>query len=129
MAFTSKAPHTCKYCQQITLDLTHSRCITQFSCGVEEAIAADEAGCPLFHGFIDDLQKNTSTRNILATGGVLNLGLRYLKEDLPFSPAIIEPLVRETSDDEWQHVFFGKFPSLSLWTCEGILPTSLALST
>ncbi|KAI2619216.1 HET-domain-containing protein [Hypoxylon sp. NC1633] len=63
----------------------------QLSYDIEEAVAADRAGCPLFHAFIDNIKKNTRLGNSLI------LTLRYEKEDLPYFPA---NLVLIVTDDE-----------------------------
>ncbi|KAI1375690.1 HET-domain-containing protein [Hypoxylon crocopeplum] len=123
MAFTSKSPHTCEHCQQITLDLRDNNSITQLSCNVEEAVAADQAGCPLFYAFINSIRKKIRLNDGLATRRNLTFTIRYEIENFPDHPAALVLTVSETLDHENRHVsghvdIIGH-TRLLLWTTGG----------
>ncbi|KAI1101346.1 HET-domain-containing protein, partial [Jackrogersella minutella] len=116
MAFTSKVPHTCKHCQQITLDIGLNNKVTQLGCGVEEAIAADQAGCPLFHAFINSIKKSVLLDHGSLARRKLIFTIRYEKEELPFFAAALALIVNEKLDAEDGKVAVRGHSRLSLWT-------------
>ncbi|KAI1453133.1 HET-domain-containing protein [Annulohypoxylon moriforme] len=115
MAFTSKSPHSCEHCQQITLDLALDEAAVQFSCGVKEAVAAEQAGCQLFQAFVDSLEKEIRLEELRTTDRNLKFSISYQKEDLPYDPAY---LVLEVSEDRAGEINWLGWLRLSLWTNE-----------
>ncbi|KAI2472714.1 HET-domain-containing protein [Annulohypoxylon bovei var. microspora] len=119
MAFTSKSPHTCEHCQRVTLDFGLDKSTTQFSCGVEEAVAADQAGCPLFHAFMVSLEKkNIRSDDLLTTHHNLTFSIRYEEENLPDFPADLVLRVDEILEDETGNIDVRGYSRVSLWTSE-----------
>ncbi|KAI1090929.1 HET-domain-containing protein [Rostrohypoxylon terebratum] len=120
MAFTSaKSPHTCEHCQGIALDFGLDKDAVQFSCGVKEAVTADQAGCHLFHAFVDSLKREIPLEELRTTNRNLVFSIRYEKEDLPYCPAELVLTVSEISADTAQKSSVLGYTRLSLWTNEG----------
>lgn len=121
MSFTSKSPHSCEYCQKITIDLGLDNSAPQFSCGVEEILAADQAGCPLFHAFVESIKEEARLDESSANRCDLSFAMRYEKEDLPDSTAALILSVSGTLDDGTKNVDVNGQTKLVLWTTEGIM--------
>ncbi|KAI1083123.1 HET-domain-containing protein [Whalleya microplaca] len=117
MSLTSQAPHSCDYCQKITIDLGH-KSISQLGCGIEEALTADRAGCPLFRAFLDSI----NTKVLLDSNSInrckLNFAVRYEKENLPDFPATLVLIVSGTLNDGTKTVDIRGQSRLALWTSE-----------
>ncbi|KAI1139658.1 HET-domain-containing protein [Hypoxylon sp. FL0543] len=121
MSFTSKAPHSCEHCQRITLNLKLNDQATQFSCGAKEVIAADQAGCPLFHAFIESVvgKANKARFNeCFSSHYNLSFTLQYEKEG-ELNPAALCLSVRCVPDDGTEKPEQLGASRLQLWTCEG----------
>ncbi|KAI1764587.1 HET-domain-containing protein [Hypoxylon sp. FL1150] len=95
MPFTSKAPHSCEHCSQITLDLRRGETAIdhssapQFRCGSREAIAADNDGCPLFRACLDEIRKEAHLDAGFIDRDGWTFTVRYEKEELPYLTASV----------------------------------------
>ncbi|KAI1440433.1 HET-domain-containing protein [Annulohypoxylon stygium] len=119
MAFTSKSPHSCRHCQKITLEFGLNKDDVQFSCGVKETVAADQAGCHLFHAFIGSLEREIRLKELKLTDRNLIFSIRYEKEDLPYCPADLVLTVNKISAGTVGKNSVLGYTRLSLWTNEG----------
>ncbi|KAI1411683.1 HET-domain-containing protein [Hypoxylon sp. FL1857] len=120
MRFTSAAPHSCEHCERFTLNLGLDRHTVQFSCGAKEVLAADQAGCPLFHAFIESVRWKAEKARLdegLANCCNLSFTIRYEKEDR-VDPAALFLSVAWVSDDEAQNIEGLGATRLRLWASE-----------
>ncbi|KAI1770039.1 HET-domain-containing protein [Hypoxylon cercidicola] len=120
MHFSSKLPHSCEHCRRITLDFRLDDAATQFSCGIREAIAADQAGCPLFRAFFDSVRGGGRLDDGFADRDDLTFVVRYAKEELPYLTAAVSLnlIASEKLDDGTEKAEILELTRLLLWTGE-----------
>ncbi|KAI6084122.1 HET-domain-containing protein [Hypoxylon rubiginosum] len=119
MHFTSKAPHSCKYCKRITLDLSTT---AQFSCSIREAFAADQDGCALFQACFDGIRKTWKSYRWddgIADRDDMTFEVNYVKE-LPYHTAslLLNLMLNEKLDDGTDKTSVYEQTTLFLWTDE-----------